>query len=161
VADSNLNRDVVEFHICLGYDFLTMTNSQSFNKNLIRVLVLLVLINRATPAIDLPNDPPLLKLTNVARSAGITAITIYGDERKNKYLLETTGCGAAFLDYDNDGWLDIFLVNGTRLAGLLSDQLPTNHLYRNNGDGTFTPERAGGKGFALAIMIMTGSTIFS
>ena len=40
--------------------------------------------------------------------------TIFGGERKNKFLLETTGCGCAFFDYDNDGWLDIFLVNGTR-----------------------------------------------
>ena len=63
---------------------------------------------------------------------------IFGGEHKNKYLLETTGCGIAFYDYDNDGWLDIFLVNGTRLGGFPAGQEPTNRLYKNNRDGTFT-----------------------
>jgi hypothetical protein len=82
---------------------------------------------------------------NVARQSGITARTIYGDEHRNRYLLETTGCGVAFIDYDNDGWQDIFLVSGTRLAGLPEGQTSTNRLYRNNGDGTFTDvtEKAG------------------
>ena len=53
-----------------------------------------------------------LSFTNVARESGLNAKTIYGGEHKNKYLLETTGCGVAFYDYDNDGWLDIFLVPG-------------------------------------------------
>lgn len=78
-----------------------------------------------------------IRFINIAQRAGISVRTIYGDERKNKYLLETTGCGAAFFDYDNDGWLDIFLVNGTRLESLPPDNPPTNHLYRNNRDGTF------------------------
>ena len=63
---------------------------------------------------------------------------IFGGEHKNKYLLETTGCGVAFYDYDNDGWLDIFLVNGARLEGFPAGQEPTNRLYKNNRDGTFT-----------------------
>ena len=86
-----------------------------------------------------------LKFVNVASRAGITARTIYGDEHKNKYLLETTGSGAAFFDYNNDGWQDIFLVNGTRLNPLRGAQQPTSRLYRNKGDGTFqdVTERAG------------------
>ena len=52
------------------------------------------------------------------------------------YILETIGCGAAFLDYDNDGWLDIFLLSGTRLGG--DPEGVTNRLYKNNRDGTFT-----------------------
>ena len=86
-----------------------------------------------------------VKFSNVARQAGLTAKTIYGDEQKNRYLLETTGSGAAFLDFDNDGWPDIFLVNGTRLDGPPKDQTPTNRLYRNNGDGSFrdVTEKAG------------------
>ena len=82
---------------------------------------------------------------NVAARAGITGKTIYGDEHRNRYLLETTGSGAAFIDYDDDGWQDIFLVNGTRLDGLAGAEQPTNRLYHNNGDGTFTDvtERAG------------------
>jgi hypothetical protein len=86
-----------------------------------------------------------VKFVNVAGRAGITNKTIYGGERKNKYLLETTGSGAAFFDYDNDGWQDIFLVNGTRLGPLLGEQSPSNRLYRNKGDGTFqdVTEKAG------------------
>jgi hypothetical protein len=86
-----------------------------------------------------------VKFVNVAGRAGITAKTIFGDERKNKYLLETTGSGAAFFDYDNDGWQDIFLVNGTRLDPLRGEESPTNRLYRNKGDGTFqdVTEKAG------------------
>lgn len=78
-----------------------------------------------------------VKFTNVAYKAGIGHMTIYGDERKNKYLLETTGCGVAWFDYDNDGWLDIFFVNGTRLSGFPKGEEPTTRLYRNNRDGTF------------------------
>src|SRR2546422_141727 len=76
---------------------------------------------------------------NVAREAGLHLKTTFGGERKNKYLLETTGCGAAFFDYDDDGWLDIFLVNGTRFdAKYAKGAEPTNRLYKNNRDGTFT-----------------------
>jgi enediyne biosynthesis protein E4 len=91
------------------------------------------------------NDPLGVKFTNVAPQAGLIATTIYGDEHKNRYLLETTGAGAAFIDYDNDGWQDIFLVNGTRLDGLSPNLNATNRLYRNNGNGTFTDvtEKAG------------------
>src|SRR5215471_554429 len=97
------------------------------------------------PASQLPNSDMGIKFVNVAEQAGIKHKTIYGDEHKNRYLLETTGCGAAFIDFDNDGWQDIFLVNGTRLDGLPKDLSPTNHLYRNNGDGTFrdVTEKAG------------------
>jgi hypothetical protein len=86
-----------------------------------------------------------MSFVNVAPQAGLTATTIYGDEHRNRYLLETTGTGAAFIDYDNDGWLDIFLVNGTRLDGLPPNLKATNRLYRNGGDGRFTEvtEKAG------------------
>ena len=87
-----------------------------------------------------PKPPAELGVSfiNVAREAGLNARTIFGGEHKNKYLLETTGCGVAFYDYDNDGWLDIFLVNGERLEGFPSGQEPTSHLFKNNRDGTFT-----------------------
>jgi hypothetical protein len=87
-----------------------------------------------------------VQFTNVAREAGLRSRTIFGSENKNKFLLETTGCGAAFFDYDNDGWLDIFLVNGTRFeAKYAKGEAPTNRLYKNNRDGTFTDvtEKAG------------------
>jgi hypothetical protein len=75
---------------------------------------------------------------DVAADAGLKTTTIFGGEHKNKYLLETTGCGIAFYDYDQDGWLDIFIVNGTRLEGYPAGQEPVNHLFKNNRDGTFT-----------------------
>jgi len=84
------------------------------------------------------SDDPGVSFLNVARESGLNAKTIFGGEHKNKYLLETTGCGVAFYDYDNDGWLDIFLVNGTRLEGFPAGAEPTSHLFRNNRDGTFT-----------------------
>jgi hypothetical protein len=65
--------------------------------------------------------------------------TIFGLENRNRLLLETTGCGVAFYDYDHDGWLDIFLVNGTRMDTVWSkEDTPVNRLYKNNRDGTFT-----------------------
>jgi len=79
-----------------------------------------------------------ISFLNVARESGLNAKTTFGGEHKNKYLLETTGCGVAFYDYDNDGWLDIFLVNGTRLEGFPAGQAPTNRLFKNNRDATFT-----------------------
>ena len=80
-----------------------------------------------------------VQFVNVAKQAGLTAKTIFGAERKNKFLLETTGCGVAFIDYDNDGWLDIFFVNGTRFETTYpKGQEPVSRLYKNNRDGTFT-----------------------
>ena len=79
-----------------------------------------------------------ISFVDVAKQAGLNAKTIFGGENKNKYLLETTGCGVAFYDYDNDGWPDIFLVNGSRLEGFPKGEEPHCHLFKNNRDGTFT-----------------------
>ncbi len=92
-----------------------------------------LLLPQTKPANDLN-----VSFVNVAKQAGLTHKTIYGDEHKNKYLLETTGCGVAWFDYDNDGWLDLFFVNGTRLGGFPKGSEPTNKLYKNNRNGTFT-----------------------
>jgi hypothetical protein len=89
-----------------------------------------------------PYPPPPkdigVSFINVARESGLSAKTIFGGEHKNKYLLETTGCGVAFYDYDNDDWLDIFLVNGWRLEGFPKGQEPVSRFFKNNRDGTFT-----------------------
>jgi len=76
------------------------------------------------------------KFVDVAHEAGLTAPVIYGQRDHADYILETDGCGCAFFDYDNDGWMDIFLLSGTTLEGAPADA--TNRLYRNNRDGTFT-----------------------
>ncbi|MFZ1009565.1 MAG: CRTAC1 family protein [Candidatus Sulfotelmatobacter sp.] len=81
---------------------------------------------------------PLANFTDVAEKAGLTMQDIFGGIDTKKYIIETTGTGVAIFDYDNDGWPDIFLVNGTRLDGLPPGPAPSNHLYRNNHDGTFT-----------------------
>jgi hypothetical protein len=99
---------------------------------------LVLALSEAKPAADGNNDGYGVTFTNIARAAGIAHKTIYGDERKNKYLLETTGSGVAWFDYDNDGWIDLFFVNGSRLGGFPKGQEPTTRLYRNNRNGTFT-----------------------
>lgn len=90
----------------------------------------------AAPRMKPSGMPFLAQYTDVAKQAGLTSPTIYGPIGRKDYLLETIGCGVAFLDYDNDGWLDIFLLCGTRLDSAPSNA--TNRLYKNNRDGTFT-----------------------
>ncbi|HXJ38182.1 MAG TPA: VCBS repeat-containing protein, partial [Bryobacteraceae bacterium] len=95
------------------------------------------------------------RLTDIAASAGLTKPVIYGGVEKKDYIVETIGCGCAFFDYDNDGWLDVFVLSGTRLEGAAEDA--TNRLYKNNRDGTFTDvtEKAGlhRTGWAQAVTI--------
>jgi len=81
---------------------------------------------------------PKINFVDIAARAGLAAKTVAGGEKIKKYIIETTGSGAAFFDYDNDGWPDIFLVNGSTLEGFPKGQEATSHLYHNNGDGTFT-----------------------
>ena len=98
---------------------------------------LLLALGAVPVAAALAQDALPFAFTNVAEKAGLTALTVFGGKQQNRYLLETTGCGAAFFDFDNDGWLDVFLVNGTTLEGFPKGAAPTNHLYRNRGDSTF------------------------
>ncbi len=74
--------------------------------------------------------------TDIAASAGLTKTMVYGGVDRKEYIIEANGCGCAFLDYDNDGWVDIFLLSGTLLEG--SPPGASNRLYKNNRDGTFT-----------------------
>ena len=87
--------------------------------------------------------------TDVAKEAGLHMPVIYGGVDSKKYIMEANGCGCAFIDYDNDGWMDIFLLSGTRLEG--DPPEATNRLYKNNRDGTFTDvtEKAGLQGRGL------------
>ncbi len=87
--------------------------------------------------------PFLAHFTDVAAQAGLTFPVVYGGLKHKNYIIETVGCGVAFLDFDNDGWLDIFVLCGTRMDEPAPDS--SNRLYRNNRDGTFTDvtEKAG------------------
>lgn len=81
--------------------------------------------------------------TDVAAEAGLKLPVVYGGLEHKNFILETVGCGVAFLDYDNDGWLDIFVLSGKSLSDGVEDS--GNRLYKNNRDGTFTDvtEKAG------------------
>ena len=97
--------------------------------------------------------PFYAKFTDIAAAAGLRVPVIYGAAEHKQYLTETVGCGIAFLDYDNDGWLDIFVLGGSLLEGAPAGG--GNRLYRNNRDGTFTDVTAksglGHTGWACAV----------
>jgi hypothetical protein len=94
--------------------------------------------------------------TDITAAAGLSrAVNVSGAPANKQFLLEEMGCGVALFDYDNDGWLDIFLVNGSTVDSARRQPPPSsdlshnypfhNYLFHNNGDGTFTDvtERAG------------------
>ena len=83
-----------------------------------------------------PSPKPFSRFVDVAQSAGLTHTMIYGDPKHNTYIVEVNGAGCAFLDYDNDGWMDVFILGGRTLDGLPPGA--GNRLYHNNHDGTFT-----------------------
>jgi enediyne biosynthesis protein E4 len=92
------------------------------------------------------SDSIPVTFVNVAREAGLNAINVWGGVEQKKYIIEAKGSGVAFFDYDNDGWLDIYLSNGVRFGETYTPSTaPTTHLYKNNRDGTFTDvtERSG------------------
>jgi len=92
---------------------------------------------QATPAAT-PAISPVV-FVDVAKEAGLTAPNVWGATDHKSYIIEAKGSGLAFFDYDNDGWLDIYLTNGTQLdAHWPPGKAPTSHLYKNNRDGTFT-----------------------
>ncbi len=78
-----------------------------------------------------------VQFVDATKQAGITFKHVNGASDR-KFYLETMGSGAAFLDYDNDDDLDLYIVNGAPLPGFEAAAPPTNYLYQNTGDGTFT-----------------------
>lgn len=106
-------------------------------------------------ALAAPSSPPVVPIfTDTAARAGIKIHVISGDPLAKRYLLESVGGGLAVIDYDNDGWMDLYVVNGSKL----NEAPATSALYRNNHDGTFTdvtlkagvPNRGWGKGAIAA-----------
>ncbi len=98
---------------------------------------------KAVPRGKASGIPFHAKFVDVGERAGLRHASVFGGVDAKEYIVETIGCGVAFIDYDNDGWLDIFVLNGTRFAGAPAGT--TNRLYKNNRDGTFTDvtEKAG------------------
>src|SRR5258706_5915787 len=82
-------------------------------------------------------NPEAVRYIDVAKGAGLNDIIYCGGEETKNYIIETLGAGLAFIDYDNDGYPDLFLVNSSRLEGFPKGQEPTNHLYHNERNGTF------------------------
>jgi hypothetical protein len=76
------------------------------------------------------------RLTDVAAQAGLTHPVVAGHPDRCDYIIEAMSCGVAFIDFDNDGWLDIFVLSGSRFGDPPANA--SNRLYRNNRDGTFT-----------------------
>lgn len=82
---------------------------------------------------------PGVRFTDVTKDAGLSGFRMTSGTAAKDYLLEAPGSGAGFVDYDNDGWLDIYLVNGATIDVLRGKaKAPPAALYRNNRDGTFT-----------------------
>ena len=82
--------------------------------------------------------PGPVRFEDIAQQDGLNALNVYGGDTHKEFIIETTGNGAIIFDYDNDGWPDIFLPNGSTVEGFAKDKAPTGHLYHNNHDGTFT-----------------------
>jgi hypothetical protein len=79
---------------------------------------------------------PFSRFVDVAHAAGLTETMVYGEPDSFTYIIESMGAGCAFFDYDNDGWMDIFILGGRRLEN--TPPHASNRLYKNNRDGTFT-----------------------
>jgi hypothetical protein len=93
----------------------------------------------ALPGLAPAGSAPAVVFTDVTAAAGLAhATNVSGSPRDKQFLLEEMGCGVALFDYDNDGWLDIFLVNGSSLDVKTREARPGSYLFRNNRDGTFT-----------------------
>jgi len=97
--------------------------------------------------------------TDVARQAGVTPVIVAGSREKN-YILEVNGSGACWLDFNKDGYSDLYLVNGATLHELQGKEMPSrtrNYLFRSNGDGTFTDvtsaARVPGKGWGFGCVV--------
>ncbi len=91
---------------------------------------------RAAPRSKPSGIPFLAHFVDVAAQAGLRHPTIYGPVDHKDYIIETMGCGCAFIDYDNDGWMDLLVLSGSRVSG--APEGTSSRLYRNNRDGTFT-----------------------
>src|SRR5580693_6092090 len=112
---------------------------------------------RAPSRLSADNAPQTFPFSEIPASAsGITFVHTSG-KSPQKFLPESTGPGCAFLDYDDDGWMDIYLVNSGPCDFWTPPTPLRNALYRNNRDGTFTDvtEKAGvaGGGYGMGVAV--------
>src|ERR1700716_1118038 len=103
--------------------------SQFFRGTMWRFLILLIAVSlvpwvgssqtepnkSSQAAAQTASAPVIANFVDIAEKAGLKMTNVFGDGVSKKYIIETTGTGAAIFDYDNDGWPDIYLVNGTTL----------------------------------------------
>jgi hypothetical protein len=84
-------------------------------------------------------DDAAVIFSDITRAAGLDKVHYQSGTRDKSTILETPGSGVALLDYDNDGWLDIYLLNGSTFPALKGKEAPPRAmLFHNNHDGTFT-----------------------
>ncbi|HUV12951.1 MAG TPA: VCBS repeat-containing protein, partial [Acidobacteriota bacterium] len=118
-----------------------MSISRSTTVWLASLLIIGSLLPRPAHAASSTNaadSPPPVTFVDVAEEAGLIHENVWGGVERKTYIIEAKGSGLGFLDYNNDGWLDIFTTNGVRFGEQYSEgQAPTSHLYRNNQNGTF------------------------
>ena len=122
-----------------------------------RYLIIIVALGLSVLRWASAPNPPAIRFENIAAKAGVNFIT-RNSPTPNKNQIETMVAGVALLDYDGDGWLDIYLVNGAAIPSLQKESPAYwNRLYRNNHDGTFTDvtERAGlaGAGYGMGVAV--------
>jgi len=122
-----------------------------------RYFVIMVALGLTALRLATAPNPPAIRFENITAKAGVNFIT-RNSPTPNKNQIETMVAGVALLDYDGDGWLDIYLVNGAAIPSLQKESPAYwNRLYRNNHDGTFTDvtERAGvaGAGYGMGVAV--------
>src|SRR5260370_16194752 len=95
--------------------------------------------SRTPRSIDVKTSLPPIRVNfrDVAEEAGLTAVNVSGGKDRKKYILEATGSGVGIFDFDNDGLMDVILVNGTTLDGERAGGETSKHLDRNLGEVKF------------------------
>jgi len=121
---------------------LQWSKAQAWSRRDLLKMISAVAGSAALPAHDLNSEPatkgtaPFSHFVDVAESAGLNEVQVYGEGYQATYIIEIMGGGCAFFDYDNDGWMDIFILGGRKLSEIPPGA--SNRLYRNNRNGTFT-----------------------
>ena len=142
-----------------------MCTSRFCHGSIVRNAVLLAVLPAASSALE-PRPAPPVVFNDVAISAGLHFTETIGDLEMSN-IVEATGVGCGFLDYDGDGWMDVYFVSGCWKPGISDPRIDpqvrakftsaTDRLYRNRGDGTFedvtSPAGLARPGYGMAIVV--------